>query len=127
MMLDENVQASDGIFVRFFGRPACTTTVAAVLVLKTGCPIVPAHGVRRADGRYPSRGRRGGSSARDGWPRRRSRALDEHALTDHRGLGARDPRAVALAAPEVEDDAHAIPLDPGGSKSRGIRYSVGFS
>lgn len=52
VMLDQNVQARDGIFVRFFGRPACTTTVAAALAIKTGCPIVPAHCVRRADGRY---------------------------------------------------------------------------
>src|SRR4249920_3307846 len=52
VMLDQNVQASDGIFVRFFGRPACTTTVAAALAIKTGCPLVPAHCVRRADGRY---------------------------------------------------------------------------
>ncbi len=52
IMLDQNVQAKDGIFVRFFGRPACTTTVAAALAIKTGCPIVPAHCVRRADGRY---------------------------------------------------------------------------
>ena len=52
VMLDQNVQAKDGIFVRFFGRPACTTTVAAALAVKTGCPIVPAHCVRRADGRY---------------------------------------------------------------------------
>jgi KDO2-lipid IV(A) lauroyltransferase len=52
VMLDQNVQAKDGIFVRFFGRPACTTTVAAALAIKTGCPIVPAHCVRRADGRY---------------------------------------------------------------------------
>ena len=52
VMLDQNVQPADGIFVRFFGRPACTTTVAAALEIKTGAAIVPAHCVRRADGRY---------------------------------------------------------------------------
>jgi KDO2-lipid IV(A) lauroyltransferase len=52
VMLDQNVQPGDGIFVRFFGRPACTTTVAAALAIKTGAAIVPAHCVRRADGRY---------------------------------------------------------------------------
>jgi hypothetical protein len=52
VMLDQNVQPGDGIFVRFFGRPACTTTVAAALAIKTGAPVVPAHCVRRADGRY---------------------------------------------------------------------------
>jgi len=52
IVVDQNVQAKDGIFVRFFGRPACTTTVAAALALKTGCPIVPARCVLRDDGRY---------------------------------------------------------------------------
>jgi KDO2-lipid IV(A) lauroyltransferase len=52
IMLDQNVQAKDGIFVSFFGRPACTTTAAAALALKTGCAIVPARCVRRPDGRY---------------------------------------------------------------------------
>ena len=52
IVVDQNVQAKDGIFVRFFGRPASTTTVAAALALKTGCPIVPARCVLRANGRY---------------------------------------------------------------------------
>jgi len=52
IVVDQNVQAKDGIFVRFFGRPASTTTVAAALALKTGSPIVPARCVLRGDGRY---------------------------------------------------------------------------
>jgi len=52
IVVDQNVQAKDGIFVRFFGRPASATTVAAALALKTGCPIVPARCVLRSDGRY---------------------------------------------------------------------------
>ena len=103
VMLDQNVQASDGIFVRFFGRPACTTTVAAALALKTGCPIVPAHCVRRADGRYRMRVRPGGRVAAHGPPRRGHRGAHAAPDVDHRGLGAREPRAVAVAAPAVED------------------------
>jgi KDO2-lipid IV(A) lauroyltransferase len=38
--------------VRFFGRPACTTTVAAALALKTGCAVVPVHCVLQPSGRY---------------------------------------------------------------------------
>jgi len=74
IVVDQNVQAKDGIFVRFFGRPASTTTVAAALALKTGCPIVPARCVLRSDGRYrmvygppvewSSSGRRGEDIAR---------------------------------------------------------------
>jgi KDO2-lipid IV(A) lauroyltransferase len=52
IVIDQNVQAKDGIFVEFFGRPACTTTVAAALALKTGCMIMPVHCVLRPDGRY---------------------------------------------------------------------------
>ena len=52
LLLDQNVQAKDGIFVEFFGRPAATTTVAAALALKTGCALVPSHTELRADGRY---------------------------------------------------------------------------
>jgi KDO2-lipid IV(A) lauroyltransferase len=40
LLLDQNVQEQDGIFVQFFGRPAATTTSAALLHLKTGSPIV---------------------------------------------------------------------------------------
>jgi KDO2-lipid IV(A) lauroyltransferase len=52
IVVDQNVQAKDGIFVRFFGRPASATTVAAAVALKTGCPVVPARCVLRPDGRY---------------------------------------------------------------------------
>jgi KDO2-lipid IV(A) lauroyltransferase len=52
IVIDQNVQAKDGIFVEFFGRPACTTTVAAAVALKTGCVIVPVHCVLRPDGLY---------------------------------------------------------------------------
>lgn len=52
VLTDQNVQENDGIFVRFFGRPAATTTVAAALALKTGCAIVPVHCTLQANGRY---------------------------------------------------------------------------
>jgi KDO2-lipid IV(A) lauroyltransferase len=52
LLLDQNVQAKDGIFIDFFGRPAATTTVAAALALKTGCALVPSHTELRPDGRY---------------------------------------------------------------------------
>lgn len=52
ILIDQNVQAKDGIFVRFFGRPACTTTVAAALALKTGAAIVPVSCALQPSGRY---------------------------------------------------------------------------
>jgi Kdo2-lipid IVA lauroyltransferase/acyltransferase len=52
VLLDQNVQASDGIFVDFFGRAAATTTVAAALAAKTGCSLVPVHTELMPGGRY---------------------------------------------------------------------------
>jgi KDO2-lipid IV(A) lauroyltransferase len=52
ILIDQNVQAQDGIFVDFFGRPAATTTVAAALAVRTGCALLPSHTVLGRDGRY---------------------------------------------------------------------------
>lgn len=52
ILIDQNVQAGDGIFVDFFGRPAATTTVAAALAVKTGCALVPCRTELLPDGRY---------------------------------------------------------------------------
>ncbi len=52
ILVDQNVQEQDGIFVPFFGRPAATTTVAAALAVKTGCALVPVHCEALPDGRY---------------------------------------------------------------------------
>jgi KDO2-lipid IV(A) lauroyltransferase len=52
ILMDQNVQEKDGIFVDFFGRPAATTTVVAALAVKTGCALVPCHTEIGRDGRY---------------------------------------------------------------------------
>jgi KDO2-lipid IV(A) lauroyltransferase len=52
ILVDQNVQRADGIFVDFFGRPAATTTVAAALAVKTGCALLPAYAELQPDGRY---------------------------------------------------------------------------
>lgn len=52
LLIDQNVQESDGIFVQFFNRPAATTTVAAALAVKTGAALLPCRTELRADGRY---------------------------------------------------------------------------
>jgi KDO2-lipid IV(A) lauroyltransferase len=52
ILVDQNVQESDGIFVDFFGRRAATTTVAAALAVKTGCALVPVRAVMTPEGRY---------------------------------------------------------------------------
>lgn len=52
ILVDQNVQQQDGIFVEFFGRPAASTTVAAALALKTGCALIPGRAVPLPGGRY---------------------------------------------------------------------------
>jgi len=52
LLIDQNVQPGDGVFVDFFGRKAATTTVAAALALKTGCALIPTHTELGEDGRY---------------------------------------------------------------------------
>ena len=78
ILIDQNMQAKDGIFVRFFGRPACTTTVAAALALKTGCAIVPVRCLLQRNGRY-----RMVYGPPVEWPRTGRKEEDVAALTQH--------------------------------------------
>ncbi len=53
VLMDTNMTAAEGIFVNFFGRPACTTTSVARLALRTGAAIMPAFTVWDArEGKY---------------------------------------------------------------------------
>jgi KDO2-lipid IV(A) lauroyltransferase len=40
-VLDQNMGLGQGVFVDFFGRPACTLGVVAVLAKRFGTPVVP--------------------------------------------------------------------------------------
>ncbi len=51
ILMDQNVLWDHGIFVDFFGRPACTTPVIPVVALKTGAPVIPAFAIRVSPGR----------------------------------------------------------------------------
>jgi len=140
IVVDQNVQAKDGIFVRFFGRPACTTTVAAALALKTGCPIVPARCVMRGDGRYrmvygpplewSSSGRRSEDIARltqeiasiiEGWVRE----APEQWLWLHRRWKTQPP-ADPLGLGTNEGPAKE-PVIPGDSAGTGSEASAGIA
>jgi len=52
VVVDQNMLPRRGIFVDFFGVPACTTPAAAVLSLRSGAPLIAAFPVREADGRH---------------------------------------------------------------------------
>ncbi len=52
ILIDQNVAVYDGIFVDFFGRPACTTSGLALLALHTGAPVLPVFTTRMPDGKY---------------------------------------------------------------------------
>ena len=51
-VVDQNVQEKEGIFVNFFGRPACTTPFAAKLAIKTGAMVLPCRAVLTSDFKY---------------------------------------------------------------------------
>lgn len=46
ILMDQNMLRSKGIFVDFFGKPACTTPVIALLALRYEVPVIPAFIVR---------------------------------------------------------------------------------
>ena len=52
ILIDQNMAATEGTFVNFFNRPACTTVSLAFLAMKTGAPVIPAFMIRMNDGRY---------------------------------------------------------------------------
>lgn len=52
ILLDQNVDWYEGVFVPFFGRWACTNKGLALVAQKTGVPVVPAFSIKRPDGRY---------------------------------------------------------------------------
>ena len=51
-LVDQNVQEKEGIFVNFFGRPACTTPFAAKLAIRTGALVLPCRAVMTPDFHY---------------------------------------------------------------------------
>jgi KDO2-lipid IV(A) lauroyltransferase len=51
-LVDQNTQEPDGVFVQFFGRPACATPAAALLAVRTGAVVVAGHTELLPDGRY---------------------------------------------------------------------------
>ena len=52
LAVDQNMQLKKGVFVDFFGEPACTTPAPAVLSLRTGAPLIAAFPIREADGTH---------------------------------------------------------------------------
>jgi Kdo2-lipid IVA lauroyltransferase/acyltransferase len=52
ILIDQNMAWYEGVFVDFFGRPACTTNGLAMLALHTGAPVMPGLMIRLPDGRY---------------------------------------------------------------------------
>jgi Kdo2-lipid IVA lauroyltransferase/acyltransferase len=52
ILLDQNMAPYDGVFVNFFGRPACTSKGLALIARRTGAPVLPAFIAREADGRH---------------------------------------------------------------------------
>ncbi|MFQ5657423.1 MAG: lysophospholipid acyltransferase family protein [Candidatus Methylomirabilales bacterium] len=52
VLIDQHVSRREGIFVNFFGYPACTTTGPALLALRSGAAVIPVGVVRVGRGRF---------------------------------------------------------------------------
>jgi KDO2-lipid IV(A) lauroyltransferase len=52
ILIDQNVACHEGVFVNYFGHPACTTDGLALLALHTEAPVLPVYMARLPDGRY---------------------------------------------------------------------------
>ena len=52
ILSDQNVAAYEGVFVDFFGRPACTGVGLAVMAMRSSAPVIPAFMARQPSGRY---------------------------------------------------------------------------
>ncbi|MGD9906459.1 MAG: lysophospholipid acyltransferase family protein [Vicinamibacterales bacterium] len=52
MLIDQHLHSPDAIWVRFFQRPAATTSTLAALALRTGAPVVPVFAMPLAHGRF---------------------------------------------------------------------------
>jgi KDO2-lipid IV(A) lauroyltransferase len=51
LLIDQHMHSPDAIWVRFFQRPAATTSTLAALALRTGAPVVPVFAVPLPQGR----------------------------------------------------------------------------
>lgn len=51
-VLDQNMIDKEGIFVDFFGKPACTSPGLAYMSAQSGAPVVPSFMVRKPKGRH---------------------------------------------------------------------------
>lgn len=89
--VDQNMRPSRGIFVEFFGSPACTTPAAAVFALRSGAALIAAFPVRQPDGshvvqvRGPFQTERSGHAAVEELTQKITRAVEEEirAHPDH--------------------------------------------
>jgi len=51
-IMPDRFARGEGLTVPFFGRPTHVWHTPAIMAQRTGCPIIPTHSIRQADGRY---------------------------------------------------------------------------
>jgi KDO2-lipid IV(A) lauroyltransferase len=52
ILSDQNVDLLEGVFVDFFGRPACTGKGLAVMAMRSGTPVIAIFPARQKSGKY---------------------------------------------------------------------------
>ena len=51
-VMDQNARLTEGVFVPFFGKQACTLTSLAILARRTGSPVLPVYSYRTGGGHH---------------------------------------------------------------------------
>jgi KDO2-lipid IV(A) lauroyltransferase len=52
LLIDQHLFPPDAVYVRFFNRPAATTTTLAAIAIRTGAPVIPFFALPLPGGRY---------------------------------------------------------------------------
>ena len=103
ILMDTNMTPPQGVFVDFFGTPACTASGLARVAMRTGAAACPAFlpGAKRRKSTCSNSASASNSSA----PATRSRTWYQHTNLHHRHrvVGAALSRTVALGASPMED------------------------
>ena len=106
VLMDTNMTPPQGVFVNFFGIPACTASGVARVALHTGAAVVPAFTIWDPVLRkYRVEFDRAVELVRTGDRRSRCRYQYRALQQDHRRLRAALSRPVAVGASAVEDAA----------------------
>ena len=106
LLMDTNMTPPQGVFVNFFGIPACTASGLARIALRTDAAVVPGFTIWDPNpAQIPAALRSSRQSGAHRQRRRRYRHQHPNIHQNHRRLCAPLSRPVVMGAPALEDTA----------------------